>query len=486
MKRLFGILLEAVIFMTAIAQTPHIHIYRNDKKFTSAKTEKLSETQFQSKTWGDSSDLLRLLFADGSQESINATAIDSIVFGPDVPVIRVKLLDYPNADDLFKTTGFDKNTIYRATVEMDGNGQYDDLEATEVEFRGRGNSTWTMPKTPYRFKFSKKQSLCGLAKAKTYALIANYIDGTQMRNVMAFRMAQMLGLPYTNHAIPVNVYLNDKYRGAYFLTEKIGIGGASVDIDETKGMLFELDSNYDEDFKFRYKFNDGWYQLNMPVMVKDPDLNELAEADPTLVPSQYFAKWQTDMTKMMDAVTQRSATQSLADVLDLQSVVDYMLVYLVTGNHELKHPKSCYLWKESLDADARYHFGPVWDFDWAFTYDGKEGGSKYNSVLLPGSGNCGGWSFFKMLMKNQEIRKMLDARFEEFRTDMWPNLKKYLDEYAAYVEPSAKANGVKWPADGSRGTKTTFDFRKNYDEMIQYLEKRIAWIPMHPNMGLYD
>lgn len=485
MKRSASIILTAIISLATLAQTQHIHIYRNDKRFTSAKTENLSEVRFQSMAWGDSADMLHLLYADGSEESVRGVSVDSIVFGPDVPVLRVSLLDYPDAQDLFKTWGYDKNTIYRATVELDGNGHFEDLEATEVEFRGRGNSTWSMPKTPYRMKFAKKQSLCGLAKAKSYALIANYIDCTQMRNVMAFEMARRLGLPFTNHAVPVNVYLNGHYRGAYFLTEKIGIGGASVDIDETKGMLFEMDSNYDEDFKFRYRYTDGGRQLNIPVMVKDPDLNELAQDNPDVVPDRYFDLWKSDVSAMMDAVTKRNTSESLADVLDLQSVADYMLVYLVTGNHELKHPKSCYMWKESLEEESRYHFGPVWDFDWAFTYDFWEGSARYNDVLLPASGDCGGWSFFRLLMKNQEIREMLDARFEEFRSEIWPGLKEYLDAYAAYVEPSAKANGVRWPDNSSYGMQSTFYFRRNYDLMLQYLEKRIDWIATHPNRGLY-
>lgn len=486
MKRIYLSIAASTAILTSLAQTQHIHIYRNDNKFTTSKTERLSETQFKSKAFGDTSDCLKLLYEDGSQETINVNTIDSIVFAPDVPIVKVSLLDYPDAEDLFKTNGFDKNTIYRATVEIDGNGHFDDLKPTEVEFRGRGNSTWSMPKTPYRFKFSKKQSVCGLAKAKTYALIANYIDCSMMRNVMAFEMARMLGLPYTNHTVPVNVYLNGKYRGAYFLTEKIGIGGASVDIDETKGMLFELDSNYDEDYKFRYKFNEGWTQLNMPVMVKDPDLSEMSAENPDFNATEYFNLWTADVTKMMDAVTQRKTTESLADVLDVQSVADYMLVYLITGNHELQHPKSSYMWKESLESDARYHMGPVWDFDWAFTYNFKEGQAKYNEVLLGSNGKCGGASFFKLLVKNQEVRKLIDKRFEEFRTEMWPLLKEYLDEYAAYIEPSAKTNGIKWPYDGSRGAQSTFDFRSNYSTLIQYLEQRIEWISTHPNKGLYE
>lgn len=484
MKRVSMMICGALLASTAFAQHTHMHVYRNDKTFTTNKLSDISETRFQSRQWGDWSDQIQIVTKEGAIRTVGTWAVDSIVFGPNVPEIRVNLLDYPDAEDLFKDLQHDKTTIYRATVEMDGNGLFDDLEATEVEFRGRGNTTWTMPKTPYRFKFPKKRSICGLEKAKTYALIANYIDGSQMRNTVAFEIARMLGLPFTNHAIPVNVYLNNRYRGAYFLTEKIGIGGASVDIDESAGMLFEIDSNYDEEYKFHYQFQEGAVGLNMPVMVKDPYLKELA-ASSGIDPDSYFEKWKTDMSKMMDAVTKRKTSESLSDVLDVETAADYVLVYLLTGNHELKHPKSCYMWKESLDPGARYHFGPVWDFDWAYTYDGWDGAARYDDVLLPTNGACGGWAFFRHLVQNEEIRARIDARFKEFRENMWPELKHRLDEYAALVEPSAKTNGLKWPSDNAYGMKSTFDFRQNYTDLIKYLDRRISWIATHPTRGLY-
>lgn len=485
MKQLYIIIIFVLYSIVVNARHPHMHIYRNDHNFNSIKISEIDSILFQSPSWGDTSEAMRILTFDSQEKSIPAAAIDSIVFGQNVPTIKISLLDFPDIEDIFKTGGFDKNTIYRATVEMDGNGHFEDLEPTEVEFRGRGNSTWKMPKTPYRFKFAKKKSLCGLEKAKTYVLIANYIDCTLMRNVTAYSTARSFGMPFTNHTVPVNVYLNGNYRGAYFLTEKLGIGSASVDIDETNGMLFELDANFDEDFKFKYPIVDGNEFTFLPVMVKDPDLSELAEDNPDLDIDDYFRRWRNDMYRMLRAVITRAPDQTLADVIDVQSAADFLTVNLICYNWELNHPQSCFLWKRALGNEEKYHFGPVWDFDWGFTYNGREGGVDYDFVMLSGNGKAGGYSFFIHLAKNQEIRKAIDLRFEQFRTEIWPALKEELGQYADYIEPSAKANGVIWGDDPTRHSLSSFDFRKNYNDMIEFLEKRIEWLRTDPNRGLY-
>ena len=60
------------------------------------------------------------------------------------------------------------------------------------------------------------------------------------------------------------------------LTEAIGIRSNSVDIDEDNSILFEIDKNYDEEWKFMSPL------YNLPVMVKDPDMTfsfEMNSAD---------------------------------------------------------------------------------------------------------------------------------------------------------------------------------------------------------------
>ena len=89
-----------------------------------------------------------------------------------------------------------------------------------------------------------------MGKAKNYVLLANHIDPTLMLNSVAFKVGQLLNIPFTNHAIPVDVVLNGKYKG----------------LDENNSVMWELDSYFDEDPKFKSE------AFNLPVMVKDPDL----------------------------------------------------------------------------------------------------------------------------------------------------------------------------------------------------------------------
>lgn len=132
-----------------------------------------------------------------------------------------------------------------------------------------------------------------------------------------------------------------------------------MDIDENEGILFEFDSNYDEDFRFRYYWtpSGSWSQKTLPVMVKDPDLTEIAAADPTgaTTANDIFSNWKADITTMLDAVTSRSSKESLSDVLDLESVANFLIVNNLACNRELQHPKSFYMYKEALGTEHVYH-----------------------------------------------------------------------------------------------------------------------------------
>lgn len=48
----------------------------------------------------------------------------------------------------------------------------------DLNVKGRGNSTWSMPKKPYALKLKDKNSLLGMTKHKRWALLANYGDKT--------------------------------------------------------------------------------------------------------------------------------------------------------------------------------------------------------------------------------------------------------------------------------------------------------------------
>jgi hypothetical protein len=68
------------------------------------------------------------------------------------------------------------------------------LYDAKTEIRGRGNSTWDMPKKPYRIKLDKKAPLLGMPENKNWVLLANYADKSLMRNELAFELSKRRGL----------------------------------------------------------------------------------------------------------------------------------------------------------------------------------------------------------------------------------------------------------------------------------------------------
>lgn len=460
-----------------------IHVFRNDNAFATYKIADLSSMAFEGSNGEFSSFILTDM--DGNIVAHPMSAIDScVVRATGLPEFHVDLIDYPDWTELQGA----KEEVRRAIVYMSGNGMYEDLPMQEVEFRGRGNSTWSMPKKPYRFKMAKKTSVCGLPKAKSFALIANFIDCTKMHNAISFWIARYLNMPFTNHSVPVKVYLNGNLKGAYMLTEKIGVGGGSVDIDETTGCLFELDTNYDENYRFKYSFGSGSAVKELPVMVKDPDFDELA-ADETVTAitsaSEYFSKWQSDFTAMVDAVVSRPSTASLSDVIDIDQAVNYFLVNTIACNHEMNHPKSLFMHKEALGPEYKYVFGPVWDLDWTFTFCGFEGHA-YN-IYMVGQGSAG-YEFLKPIFSNAEFRTKFKERLDEFIAVGYPQLLEFMDEYATLIEPSVKEDGLLWPdyKGGSYMVTSGYNFRENYANLKTWIKNHLLYMKSHANYGLYE
>ena len=116
-----------------------------------------------------------------------------------------------------------------------------------VEVRGRGNSTWILPKKPYRLKFPEKVSPIGLdhTKAKSWVILAHDMDKSLLRNHIAFEVSRILFNPSEDRHDPsavlftpcsqfVNVYMNDDYHGLYqngFWNSIFGQKGVTVTTD---------------------------------------------------------------------------------------------------------------------------------------------------------------------------------------------------------------------------------------------------------------
>lgn len=439
-------------------------IYRNDSLFNQIPSTKSEITG--SYLHRHNCDLLNIESHDTSV-SIPITAIDSCVLRSNsVPTMHLDFPDDPTVSQLSE-----KETWVNAYVKIDGHGICEDTGRTYLMVKGRGNSTWNEPKKPMRLKFDSKKSICGFKKAKNYVLLANYLDPTHVKNVIALWLAQRLNIPFSNHFIPVNVIINGNHQGLYLLTEKIGINGASVDIDDYKGILFELSSEFDEPYKFRSAIYD------LPVMVKDPDFSELYRPDSEdMTPDERLKLWQDDFNNAEKAV---SLNQGF-EYFDLNSAVDYVMVMKFTNNSDNGSPKSFYIWKPELGKETKYILGPLWDFDSSFnTPRYNDGTVNYDSWNSPFWHN----KLLAKMVNTPEFKSLYNSRLQEFCDIIIPELFSFIDNYSYFIEPSALEDGNIWPENVDRGWMyrlSSNNFRNEIILLKDWLQLRKEYILSHP------
>ena len=354
-----------------------------------------------------------------------------------------------------------KEYYRKANFRITGYGVYEDFEDS-VQIKGRGNSTWGYPKKPYRLKFDKKKKPFGLTNGKSWVLLANYQRGSLMANAIAIKVGQLTEAPYTNHIIPVEVYLNGQYMGSYMFTEKVGFANNSVDIDEDlgTGYMLELDDYYDEAFKFK---SDSY---RLPVNIKEPDLTELEEGEAM----QKFFNIQGDFNRFETSLYNNGR---ISDMLDLDAAARFMLANDLVMNQEIGHPKSTYLWREDYtSADSKIVFGPLWDFDWAFGYEGTSSyctASATQSVLSMNMYSKAGYRFFQDLMNNEEFKRHYLKVWKEFAQKGYINeLIEFMDDYYNFAKSSFENNYYVW-GDG-------IGYDASIDRMQQWMRERHDYI----------
>ena len=308
-------------------------------------------------------------------------------------------------------------------------------EIMELTIKGRGNSTWGKPKKPYTVKFEKKQSFLGMAKAKKWVFLANYLDRTLIRNATALEIARKTSLEWVPSGKFAEVVLNGKYQGNYFICEKIQIDENRLNIGKN-AYLLEFDKNYDEEFKFKSPIK------KLPVNIKNPN-----------TPSkEQFAYITTYIDTIECILYGECKNLTIENYLDFQSFADYLIVYELTENSEPLHPKSVYMYKDSGPLKA----GPVWDFDWGTFSERKVYGWRINNAL-----------WYSALLKNQTFRKKIQDNWLQYKTGL-EQIPQFIDSLADYIKESNDGNIALWPIKVQSSNFTEKD--KNFEDAIQLLK----------------
>ena len=334
----------------------------------------------------------------------------------------------------------------------DGSEDY----AGTTNIRGRGNSTWTYPKKPYALKLDEKAEILGMPKHKRWVLLANWMDRTLMRNRVAFQIALSTGMAWNPHGEFVDVVLNGKHIGNYYLCEHIKVDKNRVNIAEldeeategegiTGGFIMELDVYYDEVYKFKSAIK------GLPYMFKDPDeVNE-----------QQFAYMQNYVNAMEASIynDEELTAGKFMEYLDMDSFIDWWFVHELAENGEPGHPKSTYMYKEQ---SGKLFAGPAWDFDWG--------------TFLPGAS-------FVIKHALYYPRLFQNATFVARVKERWSLLKPEFDKISSFIasegeriKQSEKMNHIMWPITKVVNGDESMTFEESVQRMKAAYEEKLQWL----------
>ena len=275
---------------------------------------------------------------------------------PKLPVFRINTENaYPILDK--------KNYIPGTVVIEDPDGAYWDTPRLEVKIvengvRGRGNSTWDMPKKPYKIKFDEKISIFGLGEDKEWVLLANYADKTLLRNVVAMKLSEIVGMEWTPSMLPVEVYLNDEYMGCYTFSEHKKVSKYRVDLDivgesdnsgdaVTGDYYMEIEQNMDETTCFRTSI------CGIPMMFSDPEVPTAAQYD-------YIVGYFYDAENALMGSNFTDPENGWQKYIDIESFAKAYIVNELTKNIDGNMRKSSFITKEKGKKLEMYH---LWDYD---------------------------------------------------------------------------------------------------------------------------
>lgn len=308
-----------------------------------------------------------------------------------------------------------------------------------LDIRGRGNSTWSMPKKPYRLRLSTATALLGMPANRHWALLANYADKTLLRNDLVFDLARRMGWRYVPRSQFVHLRLNGSYDGVYQLTEHIRVDPTRVNIPELKrgdttaaaitgGYLLEVDQTRGEDFCWDTP------RAAMPVCAKNPE----TLLEPGWEQHQAYITGYLHATE--EALFGSSFTNpdvGYAAYIDVPSAVDYFLVNELVKNVDGNLRRSTYLTKPR---GGKLYFGPLWDFDITI------GNVNYDFADLTIGWQIRPSPWFTRLWQDPNFVQRVKLRWQQIRNDgTLAGWRQHILARWDYMSVEQRRNFERWP-----------------------------------------
>jgi hypothetical protein len=351
-----------------------------------------------------------------------------------------------------------KDDYLDARATLDPNGSAVDPYSGDLEIKGRGNSTWAQLKKPYRLKLESKSELLGMPENRHWALLANALDRSHLRNTTAFFLGEQTDLAWTPRTEYLEVVLNGEYIGLYQLTEQIRIDGDRVDIDEmspddssepevTGGYLLELDERLEENGEYGFRTSE-----EVPIVLKDPEPDEGDDISVEDLEPQF--DWIRNYIQEFE--DELLAEGPYANYIDVESFIDWYLVSELTRNQD-SNLSSVFMYKPRGDV---LYKGPLWDFDLSM-------GSANVEIDPEGFYVKEGTVWYRELFKDPVFAEEVSDRWAELKPSFESALSE-IDSLDAYLSEAIVNDSLRWNFVPLEADSPAF--------IKEWLSTRIEWL----------
>lgn len=338
--------------------------------------------------------------------------------------------------------------------------------------RMRGNSTAKFPKKPYRIKLDQKHSFFGLDKAKSWVLLADWLDPSTLHNYAALTLAatsehfDFIPTPYK-----VDLYFNGEYAGVYTLCEQVQENEGRLDLEtEIKRSMRDLEEynflicmNYnapekpgaEEGVTYFYLSNcDRYFELEYPTREDFPSEAQF---------HTFFTAMEDYMRETVSAF-QQSSRSYLSKNVDMDTLIDFFIVDQIMGERD-HHWKSVFMYYKGAEGDPKLHFGPPWDYDFCmFTEWTAEPNEEFDlsNRFNPHEASV----FFTPLLYNSYYTRKVYKRYETHFSEALEEVISQVEAYAEAMPHSLQLNQDTWYPEKPTITEDNVEF------FITYLKHR--------------
>lgn len=335
-----------------------------------------------------------------------------------------------------------------------------------LEIRGRGNSTWDMPKKGYRLKLPKPgAAMLNMPADRDFVLLANYADKTLMRAAVGFELSRRLNMAWTPRMRHVDVYLNGAFIGNYLLGEHVKVAPHRVNVsamlptDVGGGYLVEADfPQYTDPGDITTTTASGiLFNIKAPDPINQTQFNYI---------SAYLQRVETMLlSKNFDA------TRGYPTLIDVDTFIDWWIVKELVKDVDAPFRSSVYLHK---DRGGKLKMGPLWDFDLS------SGNVDYSTASEPT-----GWriqeksEWFEHLFQDKAFRAKVYDRWKTVKASQIDTLLPFIDRTAVMLDASQRENFKRWDILNTwvwPNNVVTGSYQGEVQYLRDWLQTRIKWM----------